>query len=1541
LDSWVEFDVSAAITGNGVYSFGLKSNSSDRVYYSSKEGTNAPVLVVKTIATPPPTLQLTSPNGSESWIVGSAQNITWTSTGILADVKLEFSTNNGTSWTTIIASTPNDGAHSWTIPDAISSQCLVRISNAATGTPSDVSDGNFAIVSPLPVVASFTPAYGPIGTEVTITGSGFTGATAVTFNGTPAANFTVDSPTRIRAVVPNGASAGAITITNPQGSGASASNFVVTIVLSFTPLSDTYVRLSSPAQSYGANTSLILRKTESEALNAYVKFNVTGLNRTVHRAKLRLHVTDPSDDGGSVYAVANTHRDANTEWTENDLNWNNAPVINEPALSSVGSVSVGNAMEWDVTTAIIGDGRYSFALKNNSSNAVNYSSKEGGTPPQLILHLDAGSVLTPQVSSFSPTSGMTGTEVTIAGVNFNGVTVVAFNGITTPNFTVDSATQIRAVVPFSATTGKISVTAFGSVAQSAANFTVLLPPGTFSFTPSHDAYVRLTSPATNFGAAGTLRLEASAEIFNSYLKFDITNLEGTIQRAKLYLYVTNAGTDGGSVHAISNDYLNSTTPWTESGLTWENAPAMNSPALSSVGAVALDTWVEFDVTAAISGNGIYSFGLKNNSTERVYYSSKEGSRPPVLMITTSGASLIPKVTQFTPNSGPPGTEVTIAGSNFDGITAVSFNGVPASRFTTTSLIELRAEVPAAATTGKITITNANGTGTSANDFIVTPAPTTVTFNPTDDAEVKSSFATTNYGSSTIFRLREGTVKYNSFLKFNVSGLSGIVQRAWLRLYVIEGGDDGGTVYGVSNNYLNTTTPWNENGVVWNNAPAINGAPVSPSAGPVIANTWVDFDVTAALAGNGTYSFGLINGSTTTIKYCSKEGANPPQLVIETITLSPPTISGFSPDSGPAGMEVTISGTGFIGVNAVTFNGTAATNFTVDSPIQVRARVPNGASTGKIGVSNPAGAAQSTADFTVTVSTISQFTFTPQHDAYVRSVSPTNNYGGAGTLRIEGGSEQMNAFLKFEVTGLDGPVQHAKLQLFVTNASNDGGAVYVVSNNYSNSTTPWIEQGLNWNNAPSLGGPALSSTGAVNLNDVVEFNVTSAINGNGIYSFGLKSNSSDRVYYSSKEDTIAPKLIIETASGLPVAPSIFSFTPASGVVGTEVTIVGNGFVGTTQVTFNGTAATNFTVVSQNELRSIVPAGATTGQIGVTTPVGTTQSAVNFIVSSSLFIFTPVHDAYVRSVSPTNNYGAASTLRIEGGSEPMNGFLKFAVAGLDGPVQRAKLRLSVVNASNDGGSVYVVSNNQRSSTTPWAETDLNWNNAPLISGAPLSTAGPVSLDSLIELDVTPAINGEGTYSFGMTSNSSDRVYYSSKEGTIPPQLVIETASGTPIAPSITSFTPSSGPVGTEVTIFGSGFSGTTGVAFNGTAATSFSVISFTQLRATVPNGATSGKISVTNNVGTATSATNFSVTIITRHSFNPVADAEVKSSSPADNFGSFGIVRLRDGTVKYNSYLKFNVSGLVGTVHRAKLRLFVTEGSDDGGRIYAVSNNYLGT
>jgi hypothetical protein len=95
----------------------------------------------------------------------------------------------------------------------------------------------------------------------------------------------------------------------------------------------------------------------------------------------------------------------------------------------------------------------------------------------------------------------------------------------------------------------------------------------------------------------------------------------------------------------------------------------------------------------------------------------------------------------------------------------------------------------------------------------------------------------------------------------------------------------------------------------------------------------------------------------------------------------------------------------------------------------------------------------------------------------------------------------------------------------------------------------------------------------------------------------------------------------------------------------------------------------------------------------------------------------------------------------------------------------------------------------------------------------------------------------------------------------------------APTITSFSPTSGPVGTSVTIHGNNFSGpdATSVSFNGTSAT-FTIDNAQKITATVPAGATTGPIAVTSPDGTATSSTNFTVTgagAPTITSFNPTS------------------------------------------------------------------------
>jgi hypothetical protein len=134
-------------------------------------------------------------------------------------------------------------ATTFTVVDAEHIQATVP-ATAATGRISVVTPGGTAtspsdfVVIPIPRLTSFAPASGQSGTEVTITGTNFTGATSVTFNGA-AASFTVVSATEIRATVPAGATTGPIVVTTPGGTATSATEFVVPVppeITSFDPV---------------------------------------------------------------------------------------------------------------------------------------------------------------------------------------------------------------------------------------------------------------------------------------------------------------------------------------------------------------------------------------------------------------------------------------------------------------------------------------------------------------------------------------------------------------------------------------------------------------------------------------------------------------------------------------------------------------------------------------------------------------------------------------------------------------------------------------------------------------------------------------------------------------------------------------------------------------------------------------------------------------------------------------------------------------------------------------------------------------------------------------------------------------------------------------------------------------------------------------------------------------------------------------------------------------------------------------------------------
>jgi hypothetical protein len=255
----------------------------------------------------------------------------------------------------------------------------------------------------------------------------------------------------------------------------------------------------------------------------------------------------------------------------------------------------------------------------------------------------------------------------------------------------------------------------------------LRPRTTTSVAPTDDALVKISNPNKNYGQQNTLRLKAGSDTYQSYLKFNVANLEGPVHKATLRLWSYDDSNGTGSIYSVSNNLTGSGTVWTENNITWNNAPVISGTALSSVVGTGIGVFVDFDVTQAITGNGIFSFGLLNSTSNSMYFDSTEGANVPQLVI----ESFVPDdgspiITDFDPSSGNSGIVVSIHGINFSDVTGVLFNGVPSTQVGFVSDREVRALVPEGVTPGPITLITAAGVATSATDFTVISDPPTIT-----------------------------------------------------------------------------------------------------------------------------------------------------------------------------------------------------------------------------------------------------------------------------------------------------------------------------------------------------------------------------------------------------------------------------------------------------------------------------------------------------------------------------------------------------------------------------------------------------------------------------------------------------------------------------------------------------------------------------------------------------------------------------------------------------------------------------------------------
>jgi hypothetical protein len=315
------------------------------------------------------------------------------------------------------------------------------------------------------------------------------------------------------------------------------------------------------------------------------------------------------------------------------------------------------------------------------------------------------------------------------------------------------------------------------------------------------------------------------------------------------------------------------------------------------------------------------------------------------------------------------------------------------------------------------------------------------------------------------------------------------------------------------------------------------------------------------------------------------------------------------------------------------------------------------------------------------------------------------------------------------------------------------------------------------------------------------------------------------------------------------PSISNLTPTGGGPGTSVTINGSSFSGITSVKFNGTSAT-FLVNSTTQIVATVPAGASTGNVTVTNPSGTSTYGT-FYFPPTITSFAP---AGGQQGTPVTVYG--NNFNIVGG-------VSFNGTGASFSVQdNTRLLAYVPNGATTGPITVSSFAGPFSSATPFfvGPSPTVTNASP--AGGPPGTG--VTIDGTGFVSVSTVTFGGVSAPFSVQSPTQILATVPGAATTGPLSVNNPTGTGTwsssyyvGNAPAVSGLAPTSGPVGTAVTLSGSGFTGATSVSFGGANATSFVVNRDDELVATVPVGATTSVITVTNPAGSGSSAVDFAV------------------------------------------------------------------------------------
>jgi uncharacterized repeat protein (TIGR01451 family) len=618
----------------------------------------------------------------------------------------------------------------------------IRVTNP---TGSGLSVGEFMAA---PRVADFHPLRSATNTTVTINGSNFLSATNVQFSGKNA-SFAVTASTQIRAVVPFGATNGPIRVSSPAGTAVGVEEFTVTgpapIIDFFEPpigLAGTEVFV------HGANFANVTA----------VRFNTVNATTFAAPAHTQLHAVVPagattgkivvSTPGGSVTSVVDFvvsgrpfirsfnpryGRDGFTRVTIEGLNFTGISGVGFNGKSVTG---IATPAQGQILVTVPAGATTGLITVTNASGAG--SSAENFTVS-----------MAPIIEYFDPILGDPGTKVTIGGINLsNGFTVLKFGGVQAP-FTVtgQNGTQVRATVPTGAKSGPLTMTnAFGTFVTADSFFVTGSAPFVTDLAPGQGPRgTDIIITGGNFTSPATVRFNGVIDPTAAVTA--LTQIRATVPAAALSGMVTVTTASGANTN----------------GPIFYVPPRLTSftPAEAVVGAPVVLAGTNFAAASQVLFNGLNAdFEVTASNRISTVVPSGAGSGPLTVVtpggvvISTNAFKVLPEILTFEPALGPAGTVVSVLGTTFTNVTAVTFNNTAAS-FTVVSRSELQATVPAQATTGPIRVTTLDGTALSEIPFLVTRGSDLALSKSIDVANVRPgdtvvfTVVTSNLGPSVV------------------------------------------------------------------------------------------------------------------------------------------------------------------------------------------------------------------------------------------------------------------------------------------------------------------------------------------------------------------------------------------------------------------------------------------------------------------------------------------------------------------------------------------------------------------------------------------------------------------------------------------------------------------------------------------------------------------------------------------------------------------------------------------------------------------------